>query len=170
MAAQRVEIVRGPATLLYGNNAMGGVVNVISGDLPTGLPTGLEGSVGLQSESAFPGGAGSIRAAAPLGAGWVVVARGAARRTAEMRIPDDPVLGSRLANTDAGSVGASMALGRIGERSSASLGARFYDFAYGLPVPPGLPPVGLDGRRYELNGRAELERPLPAIRSRWPTR
>src|SRR3712207_2369592 len=31
-AAQRVEIVRGPAALLYGNNALGGVVNVISED------------------------------------------------------------------------------------------------------------------------------------------
>ena len=35
LAAHRVEIVRGPATVMYGNNAMGGVVNVVSGDIPT---------------------------------------------------------------------------------------------------------------------------------------
>ena len=29
-AIERVEVVRGPATLLYGSNAIGGVVNVIT--------------------------------------------------------------------------------------------------------------------------------------------
>ena len=29
--ASQIEILRGPATLLYGGNAMGGVVNVVSG-------------------------------------------------------------------------------------------------------------------------------------------
>ncbi len=38
--ASRVEVVRGPATLLYGNNAVGGVVNVLDGRIPTGLPDG----------------------------------------------------------------------------------------------------------------------------------
>ena len=34
-AAQRIEVVRGPATLLYGANAIGGLVNVITEDIPT---------------------------------------------------------------------------------------------------------------------------------------
>ncbi|HAY30758.1 TonB-dependent receptor plug domain-containing protein, partial [Alistipes sp.] len=29
MNAERVEVVRGPASILYGSNAMGGVVNII---------------------------------------------------------------------------------------------------------------------------------------------
>lgn len=33
--AQQIEIVRGPATLLYGSNAVGGVVNVISDRIPS---------------------------------------------------------------------------------------------------------------------------------------
>ena len=33
-AAQRIEVVRGPATLLYGANAIGGLVNVITDDIP----------------------------------------------------------------------------------------------------------------------------------------
>jgi iron complex outermembrane recepter protein len=39
--ARRVEILRGPACLLYGNSAVGGVVNVIDGRIPLDdLPTG----------------------------------------------------------------------------------------------------------------------------------
>ena len=34
-AAQRIEVVRGPATLLYGANAIGGLVNVITDEIPT---------------------------------------------------------------------------------------------------------------------------------------
>ncbi|MGI9322383.1 MAG: TonB-dependent receptor, partial [Pseudomonadales bacterium] len=33
--AERIEVIRGPATLLYGNGAIGGVVNVIDGRIPT---------------------------------------------------------------------------------------------------------------------------------------
>ncbi len=35
LTAERIEIVKGPATLLYGSNAIGGVVNVISNDEDT---------------------------------------------------------------------------------------------------------------------------------------
>ena len=38
--AQRVEIVRGAASLLYGSSAAGGVVNVDTGKIPKALPEG----------------------------------------------------------------------------------------------------------------------------------
>ena len=34
-SASSIEVVRGPATLLYGANAIGGLVNVITNDIPT---------------------------------------------------------------------------------------------------------------------------------------
>lgn len=37
-SADRIEIVRGPATLLYGSSAVGGVVNVLDGRVPTERP------------------------------------------------------------------------------------------------------------------------------------
>jgi iron complex outermembrane receptor protein len=39
--ADRIEVVRGPATLLYGNGAIGGVVNVIDGRIPRSQAEGL---------------------------------------------------------------------------------------------------------------------------------
>ncbi|MGQ9426054.1 TonB-dependent receptor [Gilvimarinus sp. F26214L] len=45
LLAERIEIVRGPATLLYGSGAIGGVVNVIDNRIPRQLPQALTGAV-----------------------------------------------------------------------------------------------------------------------------
>ncbi len=70
-AAQQVEIVRGPATLRYGSQAIGGVVSASNDRIPTFLPrNGFSGSIrgGLSSvdrgsDGAFSvtGGAGNCR-------------------------------------------------------------------------------------------------------------
>lgn len=50
---ERIEIVRGPASLLYGSNAVGGVVNVITHRIETDLPTApLRGSLEVRRGSA----------------------------------------------------------------------------------------------------------------------
>lgn len=156
LTAQRVEVVRGPATLLYGNNALGGVVNVISGDLPAHVSPRPEWALSAQSESAHPGGSGALRASIPVGESWTISVRAGARSTADARIPDDPVLGDRLENTASRSWNGSLGAGHVGERLVAGGALRAYDFSYGLPVPPGSEPVSLAGRRYEVSGRAEL--------------
>lgn len=167
LTAQRIEVVRGPATLLYGNNALGGVVNVISGDIPGAVPRGLEGVVAAQTESALPGGGSSFRLSAPLAERWAVSVRGGARRAGDVRIGDDPVLGDRLGNTDSRNWNAAAGLGFVGARTTGGASARAYQFAYGLPVPPGSDPVRLRGERYEGNARAQVElasRFFPSVR------
>ncbi len=167
LAAQRVEVVRGPATLLYGNNALGGVVNVISGDVPTSVPARAEWSVGAQTESAYPGGSASVRGGMPVGKSWALSFRAGARNTGDMRIPDDPVLGDRLGNTGFRNRNAALGAGFVGSRLVGGGALRLYDFAYGLPVPPGSDPVTLEGARAEWIGRAELtlpSAPLPSVR------
>lgn len=49
LLADRLEIVRGPATLLYGSGAIGGVVNVIDNRIPEDLP----GSTSFQLEQNY---------------------------------------------------------------------------------------------------------------------
>lgn len=51
ISAESIEVVRGPANLLYGSNAMGGAVNVISGDVPTSLHDRPTGSLSLSASS-----------------------------------------------------------------------------------------------------------------------
>lgn len=89
---ERIEIVRGPASLLYGSNAVGGVVNVITHRIETDLPTApIRGSVEIRRGSAADEWAGggvvdfSIRPAADRA---VVFHLDGFRRTAEnLRIP-----------------------------------------------------------------------------------
>ena len=45
LVAERIEVVRGPAAVLYGGNAMGGVVNVIDNRIPTAPLNGVSGRV-----------------------------------------------------------------------------------------------------------------------------
>lgn len=156
LAAQRVEMVRGPATLLYGNNALGGVVNVITGDIPTHVPSRAEWVASAQAESAYPGGSGAMKTTQPLRGGWALTLRGGGRSSEEMRIPLDPVLGDRLANTQMRNWSGAAGLGWVGERGSGGAALKGYDFAYGLPVPPGADPVSLRGRRHEATARGEL--------------
>jgi iron complex outermembrane receptor protein len=50
--ARRIEIVRGPSTLVFGGSAIGGVVNIIDDRIPTERPEGgLEGHVSAQAST-----------------------------------------------------------------------------------------------------------------------
>ena len=61
-AAESIEVVRGPATLLYGANAIGGLVNVITNDIPRAPVTQTSGEVTFDGGSASEelGGAGHV--------------------------------------------------------------------------------------------------------------
>lgn len=43
--AQQIEILRGPATLLYGSDATGGLVNVVTNRIPQIIPTTFDGKI-----------------------------------------------------------------------------------------------------------------------------
>jgi iron complex outermembrane recepter protein len=61
LTAERIEIIRGPATLLYGSNAVGGVVNVIDERVPSSLPVeALTGSLNLGFGSVADEALGSV--------------------------------------------------------------------------------------------------------------
>jgi iron complex outermembrane receptor protein len=89
LLAQRIEVVRGAATILYGSSAIGGVVNVLDNRIPTEVPgQPIKGEIVSRFESADleRSGAASfdIRATDHI----VLHIDGAIRRTEDLRVPD----------------------------------------------------------------------------------
>ena len=128
--AERIEVVRGPAALLYGTNAVGGVVNVVSAgsQLAHGAASGFEGRASLGAGSADEGRYAGARLHAG-GDGWFAWGGGNTRRTGDYRSPLGNVDGSDTA-LDQGEAG----LGLRGDRAWLSAGVRIDDSRYGVPL------------------------------------
>lgn len=93
-AAQRIEVVRGPATLLYGSNAIGGLVNVITENIPTKAYQGTAGNATFDVGSAAKeaGAAADVR----VGDGrFALHAGGGGRRSGDVNTPEGEVINSQ---------------------------------------------------------------------------
>lgn len=126
---ERIEVVRGPATLLYGSNAIGGVVNAITPQEAFRLRPfqGLTGH--LTAEAGSVDAAAGTNAAVEAGLGrWLVSGAGGARRAGDYGTPDGGVPNSaaRLATAAAG-------VGYFGDRAFASFMVRMENSRYGIP-------------------------------------
>ncbi|GAA7759546.1 MAG: TonB-dependent receptor [Burkholderiaceae bacterium] len=87
LVAEKVEVVRGPAALMYGGNALGGVVNVIDNRIPRDPVTGVSGAADV---SGTIGGDKGRNASGLLEAGngtFAVHADAFVRQTSDLRIP-----------------------------------------------------------------------------------
>jgi iron complex outermembrane recepter protein len=162
-SAERIEVIRGPASLLYGNNAIGGVVNVITNDVPTSIPTRLGGFVSGQGETAAPGGVGSAGISLPIGDRVALSARGGIRGFDELRVGG----GAQQANTDGTTSNASVGAGYVHGRGTLGIGFRQMNFEYGLPHPDDDEPIRLKGKRQQASFQSTWSTgfaPLSALR------
>ena len=152
--AQRIEVVRGPASLLYGNNALGGVVNVISGDIPTAVPGHREGYVATQGETVNPGGALSAGLVLPAGKRFAVGGRLSGRSLDDVRAGGNV----RQVGTYSRNQGAVVGAAYIGEDVNGGVAYRGQRFEYGLPTAAGDPEAGghIEGQRNEGVGRWDV--------------
>jgi iron complex outermembrane receptor protein len=127
LTAERMEVVRGPASLLYGSNALGGVVNVIREEVPRSLSDRLTGGVSVQGESVSRGvasGGSVLGAAGP----WALRGELAGRRAGDTRTP----LGE-LPSTELRSRSAALGASRVGSDGFAGAAVRDYAMRYGVP-------------------------------------
>ena len=125
----RVEVVKGPATLLYSSNALGGVVNAITRHHAVhqhphaGLRGHISGTGG--SGNAFGAGTGGFE----YGSGkWMIWGGGGGQRSGDYDTPEGTVFNSRtrLANAYGG-------VGWYGDRNFFSFGVHADDGVYGVP-------------------------------------
>ena len=145
-AARRIEVVRGPAALLYGANALGGVVNVITDQIPTEKTTKPAGNFTMDLGSHDKGGAaGDVH----VGNGnFAFHFGGATRQTKNIATPEGEV-----DNSDSrmmmGQVGAAW----TGEKSYLGASYGYDDTEYGIPVvEEGL--IRLTPKRHAFSARA----------------
>jgi iron complex outermembrane receptor protein len=126
LTLDRVEVVKGPATLLYGSNAIGGVVNAITGhdSAHPGVRSYLTGIAGSNNYNA--GGAGGI----DYGTGdWLVWGHGGGQRTGDYDTP-----AGRIANSYTQAGNGTGGFGYYRQRASASLEYTFDKREYGIPL------------------------------------
>ena len=88
LTVSRIEVLRGPAALLYGSQALGGVVNVIDRRIPTEVPeNGIAVDALLAADTASDLLSGGVSLDAALGDMFVVHFDGSYRDTDDLEIP-----------------------------------------------------------------------------------
>lgn len=164
-AADRVEILRGPAALLYGGNAIGGVVNTIDNRIPTEPIQGVQGQIQGEYGGANTSRSGSARVEGGDGT-FAVHADVFGRETSELRIPGDarsararaadPDAASphgRLPNSDGRDSGGALGMGWTSDRGYAGVSVSGYDSDYGSVAEPD---VRIRLRQQRVNAATEL--------------
>jgi iron complex outermembrane recepter protein len=144
LEADRIEVLKGPAALRFGSNAIGGVVNVVDGRLPTSLPQkAVEGELFLGGASVDSAKAGAFRISGTSGE-YVVRFDGLARSSDDYEmagfaqsealraVTSDTAQGSAF-NTrgEIWAIGASAA--RIADRTNFAVSIRNTRSNYGIP-------------------------------------
>lgn len=147
ISAERIEIVRGPATLLYGSSAVGGVVNVIDGRIPDFVPEEpVSGSVDLRAGSNADERLGNLSVTG--GAGKLAYhLEGFKRRTGDYESREGRVVNSAL-DSDGGSVG----LSYVGNDGYLGASATRFDTVYGNPAEEEVK-IDMKQRRADLQGQ-----------------
>ncbi|HEX4842637.1 MAG TPA: TonB-dependent receptor [Limnobacter sp.] len=151
----QVEVLRGPAALAYGGNAVGGAVNLVDQRIARKPMQGLQGEVNLLSGGAADQTAAGFKLGAGLGNGVSLHIDGFERTTRDLEVPTftDPngVTGSRVQNSSSKSRGASIATAVDTGNGYIGVLAERFDSNYGVPKSLDVR-IGIDKERYALEG------------------
>ncbi len=149
--AGSIEVVRGPATLLYGSSAIGGVVNLVSEEIPTKPVNDVHGSMTVQGGTADENGA--IAGDVSVGNGrFAARINGSAQRTSDYKTPDENL--ETVPNSFSRSTSGGGALSFTGEDGFAGASYQYVTSRYGVPFVEG-GETTLNPRRHRLDFRGE---------------
>jgi iron complex outermembrane receptor protein len=163
--ARQIEILRGPAALLYGSGAIGGLVNVVNERIPTELPTKTTGQLEARYSTVDDGRnlSGSVDGAA----GKVALhADGNWRDTDDYRIPGvrapgDPASGSgRLPYSDTAERDLGIGASYIRDWGYVGLSAAHLSNLYGVPTLEG---SRIDQRENRYDFDSQVNKPFAGI-------
>jgi iron complex outermembrane receptor protein len=154
--ADQIEVLKGPATLLYGTGAIGGVVNVVDGRIAEKpLDEMVTGRAELRADSVNDGVTGMMRADAMGADGALVLHADAVYRNQKDYDTPDGRQPNSFIDTKSGALGASL----VGDAGFLGFSAARYEDRYGNPGEPGDLANGERGvfidmrqNRFELKG------------------
>ncbi len=127
LSSNRVEVVRGPASLLYGSSAIGGVINLMTADIPEQWDQGGSGVMSLQGSSMNNMGAGFGRYTWG-DESWAAAGRFGYRKAGDVRTPDGIIPSTYMDSYD-GSLG----VGFDNDRTSGGINVSMGRLSYGIP-------------------------------------
>ena len=174
ISLKRVEVVRGPAALLYGPNAVGGVVNQIDGRIPDQrLDRPISGRADVRVDSPSSGKAGALMVEGGAKNGWNYHLDGFRRESDNVAIPGFAQTAAQRATTGDTTSGkllgsqATAAGGALGTSyvwDKGHLGASFQGLNndYGVVTDPAVN-IRLHQRRFDIAG--SLLEPIGALQS-----
>ncbi len=152
--ADKIEVLKGPATLTHGSGAIGGVVNVEDGRIPDHVPSdGFSGRASLQYDSVSEGNTAMFRIDTG-GEHFALHADGVRRHDGNYDTPQGKLANSWV-DTRTGALGASV----LGDWGHVGFSVARYLDDYGSPAEPGDPITGepavsidMAQTRYQLQG------------------
>jgi iron complex outermembrane receptor protein len=157
--ADQIEIVRGPANLLYGSNAIGGVINILGNEVPLHLhekPTGSLLLLGGSNASEVSATADVEAAAGPVG-----FRVGGGHREADEFDFKGGTAGNSQYDTDTAHAGVSF----VRPGGMFGVAYRSWEADYGIPVddaggavPPGAPGVTIGMKQHSFKARGEVDK------------
>ena len=127
LSSEKIEIVRGPASLLYGTNALGGVVNILTDEIPQHWSEGVSGNLTLQGLSMNASGAGLADITYGLG-DWAFTGNFSYRDGGSVRTPIQRIPGTFNENLTA-----AFGTGFRKENLKGGASFNFQDQNFGIP-------------------------------------
>jgi iron complex outermembrane receptor protein len=180
LLADRVEVLRGPATLLYGNGAAGGLVNVLVRRVPEqAYDHGIEGAAEIRGNTAL----GERAAAARIDGGidgWSFHGDAYARETDDVEVADYALSRAaresgefsaeeiaatrgRIVNSASSLQGGALGVSRVGEAGFAGIAVSHFDTEYGIPGPEAGVSIDMNQTRFDFN--SDWHEPVRGIES-----
>ncbi len=161
LTTERIEVLRGPATLLYGGSAIGGVVNVIDNRIARERTFDAKGGVMGKAEVRAGGAADERSTGALVEAGnekFVLHVDAFDRSTKNLRVPKDmtcgeggPSNGRRVCNSASDSKGGAVGGTLLFDRGYLGVSTSEYRSTYGTVAEPEVR-IGLLRRHHVMEG------------------